>query len=267
MTTILTERTRNLPIGDLPDAVTLTVSDKYKQVAAWTGISAWYSPLSLESGHWFDMLAGKRAGNQFDQSRPTGAPGVVDIGGTDYANLNGVARMTRFGGDVIDPAEFTIATVYHPNSDTTSGSLYLFSAPIDAIPVPDSSNRFVSLWTIYSGGLRYFRLNVNDTDVSSPGTTFANNVPLLIIISYSATTGWRFRVIPASGTAINTTVASPASNLIPNRGGLQIGDIYLSAGAAYGALGDLYVFDADLHRAANSATLADVIATLTADYL
>lgn len=269
MSTTLTERARNLPLAGLPDARTLSVDATAKRVAAWQGITGWYSPASYEQGHWYDHLSGRESGRQFDNARETTAPGLVTIGGKQYVNLNGAARLVRFNDDaVLNTGAFSLMFVYHPNGDTNSGARYLLGAPTDALPFPDASNRFLSIWTIYFGGVRYWRLEIGGSSIIAPGTTFPNDVPVIVLVTYSAALGWRFRVIPPSGAGIDATLSGPTAGQKINRGGLALGDNYLAFGtAAYGALGDVLPFDRDLYAAANAATRTDAINLVTARWL
>ncbi len=269
MTTTLTERARNMPLAGLPDARSLTVDVTAKRVAGWQGITGWYSPASYEQGHWYDHLSGRESGRQFDNAREATAPGPVSIGGEQYVNLAGAGRLVRFNDDaVLNTGELSLMFVYHPNGDTNGGARYVVGAPTDALPFPDASNRFLTIWTIYSGGQRYWRLEVGGSSIIAMTTTFENNVPVIVLVTYSAALGWRFRVIPRSGTAGNMVLASPTAGQTINRGGLALGDNFFGSGtAAYGAIGDVLLFNADLHAAAYAATLLDAIDLLTSRWL
>lgn len=271
--TTLTEHPSNVPLSGT-DTRQLVPVAKYRTVAAWSGIRRWYSPASYESGHWFDVLSGRDSGNQLDHSvASAAAPGLVTIGGKSYVNLNGVARLGTLGrDDFLQPSEFTLAFIWHPNGLTGAGARYLTSAPAGCYPVRDASNRFPEVWYVYFGGSIYGRVSIGDaysllgTDTNNVSLLYSNSAPMLWMVSHSASGGLRLRVDQTGAAACNKAVTLSAGQT-PTRGGIQLGNLYASASPAEGALGDVMVFDRDLSLSANAATLSAVRTQLMGDWL
>lgn len=277
MTTTIIDRKFNLPItGD-----TFTRDARLAEIATWSGLQRWYSPESYETGVLYDRLAGRENGVPMAQAFKATAPSISTIGGNDWLNMAGTTRLTPpVQTEVVDVSgAFSIAMTWHPNGDTGNG--FLFSTPagsmLGALGVIPTGERFLSLSSYHTAGNIFFILTAeaaSDTTIINTGSggalTVPNNAAVLIILSYSAANGWKLYLKSASGTTGSKTLASPTTAQTVNKGGIQLGAFKTSNGASTndnGALGDLFIFNLDLHDAANASLLAAVNADLTDTWL